>query len=1220
MRQLLHRAQRKHNIERSRIWVTSASGSRALFGCQRFRVRAAGLLIAVALLLALRTEAQYSNLRTRIVPLQAALQLDSLSIMPPLIAVVDTDTRTVLPVQYFSLNNNQLYTDTAAVKRLIPQCQQLSITYRVLPFDLSRPVQRLDSTAIQRAFARENDIAFDYTPFPVTEPLVGGAGLRSTGAYTRGISLGNSQNLVFNSNLNLQFEGKLGSDLIVRGTLSDNSVPLQPDGATRQLQEFDRILIEIQRQNSTLMAGDFDLTRPTGYFSNYFKRIQGAKFTQLPKTNGPKISVGGGVSRGKFNRQIIQGQEGNQGPYRLQGAEGERFIIVLAGTEKVFVDGMLLQRGAQDDYVMDYNLGEITFMPKRLITKDIRIIVEFEYAVQNYLRSTAMMQADWQFKRGRTWLNLYSEQDSRTSSGAQNLSPAERSRLATTGDELNNAFASGVDTLPAFETSRVMYEAVDTLFCNGLIASVLVFSTNAEKARFTARFTEVPQGQGNYIQAPNAANGRVYRWVAPDPQTCQPRGNFEPIIRLLAPEQRQLHALGGEFQLRKNTKIMGEAALSQRDLNRFSPTGNNDNLGGSGYLSIQQQWAIPKGWKARFEGCIEVVSNTFLALNPYRNPEFVRDWNSDQFSPQQRAAEQVGRAALAGENSTWGQMRYEWGGYYRAGFYEGNRHLAQWKGKYKGWNWLAEWNDLFTTGTQEKTRFERPKFDLSKTFRWQKAPLLQVGLYGERERNGRRAATTDTLLRQSFWYDLLRLYWQQPANEKRRWNLGGYLSQRSDYAPVRTQFEQSTVANDLNVNGSWEHSRPQTKAAPVGTLSSNLTWRQLRITNPELTNEEAQNTYLGRTDYQLSAWKNALNYSTGYELGSGQTPKIEFNYLRVNPGEGQYAWVDRNRDSILQVDEMEVAVFLDQASFVRVAVTTPEYIRTNNTAFNQNLRIEPRLWWTKPTKNWQKWVTRLALQSTVQINRRVLSNAEGIAPWNPFRTDIPDSVLVTVNTSGRHALFVNRANPRWDLSFTRADNSSRLLITTGFERRTQQEYLLHLRANLNRRLSLEGDANTLARSNNTENFSNRNFNIEGWEFSPKLTWLANKTFRVSGRWSQRRRDNTIGNTEQMQQTDWKAELTWNPPARPRKDGTTGGATSIRGQFTLADIRYSGQPNTPVAFAMLEGLQDGRNFLWSCSLNRQLTKSMQLNITYEGRRTGSNARWIHVGRAQVRAVF
>ncbi len=1184
-----------------------------------------GLLLAGCLMLCASVGAQWGNLRTKTVAANSTAQyLDTLSVALPLLSVADSASRCVIPSSAWSVRNRWLLLDTAAVQLACPGARRLVITYRVLPLDLGRATFRIDTSAIRRA-GSGSDIAFDYSPF---EPVVGNPfaapGVSSTGNYTRGLSFGNSQNLVFNSNLNMQLEGKLGNDLFIRGAISDNSVPLQPDGTTRRLQEFDRIFIELERKGTILSAGDLDLVRPEGYFSNYFKRIQGAKL-QLPTTKRqPGMAFGGGVSKGKFNRQTIQGQEGNQGPYRLQGAEGERFIIVLAGTEKVFADGQLLQRGQADDYVVDYNLGEIIFTPKKLITKDIRIVVEFEYAVQNYLRSTVTAHAEWPMAKGRFWLNMYSEQDGLNATGNLDLTPEQRSLLAQAGDQLTNAYASGVDTLEQFEASRVLYRYRDTITCGGTAVRILEYSTVAETAIYAARFSEVLQGQGNYVQAPNSANGRVYRWVAPDALTCQPMGNFEPIVRLIAPEKRQLHTVGGSYQLAKNTHAYAEAALSQRDLNRFSPLDGNDNLGGGGLVKMEQKWQ-KNAWKGSFDGNAEFLSQHFIPLNPYRPAEFVRDWNTSAVlnsnAPPAPTSEQLLRVGGTVQRTGWGEGRYEFGSFQRGQIYDGQKHSARLAVQRKGWFLLGEWNELATASLLERTRFSRPKFDLGKNIGPKGKPTLaKIGIYGERERNARRNQATDTLQNNGFWYDMGRFYLQMP-NTERDIYWGGYISQRNDYAPARTQFAATTVANDANLNGHWNHGGNKAlKRPPPGSLEWNLTYRKLRVTDPLRTTQTPQNTYLGRVDYRFAALKNGITTTTGYEIGSGQTPKVEFNYLLVNAGDGVYAWIDRNRDSILQVDEMEIAVFKDQASYVRVAVSTPQYLRTNNALFNQNLRIEPRLWLPANARGWRRWVARTSVQSTLQVSRRVLADATGVAPWNPFQLAVPDSVLVNTNATTRHVFFVNRANPRWETSLSYGDNQSRILVTTGFEERQLLDQVAHLRLTPKPQWSLEMDGTNSLRINRTQAFSTRNYRIEGIELAPKLTWVPVRSFRLAARYSWKNRQNTLESGEKAQQQDLNTELTWNPKAKAKTGGGFQAATSLRAKATLANIRYTGAPNTPIAFAMLEGLQNGRNLLWNLTLDRQLSKTIQLNLSYEGRRTGTNARVVHVARAQVRAAL
>lgn len=1212
------------------------------------------LYTSLLVLLPLLAAAQINNLRSKTLPVLGVPQLiDSLTVIPQTVEVIDPESGNFISQNSYKIENNRIAFDSSFTLHH----SSFTIKYRVLPFDLSAPFARLDSNIFNKNIG-DRLIGVPYSPYDGQErPLLPQKGLDYNGNYTRGLSFGNNQNLVLNSQFNLQMAGQLG-DLEVLAAITDNSIPLQPEGNTQQLREFDKIFIQIKKDENILIAGDYELGRPNSYFMNYFKKLQGATFSRQwsplpasPKRGGGRGAtslLGGGregawvldtkfsvaAARGKFARNTLAAQEGNQGPYRLEGAEGERFIIILSGTEKVVVDGQLMTRGLDADYVIDYNAGHITFTNRRLITKDSRIVVEFDYNVQDYQRSLYAFNSEMKTDKWRIYLHTYSEQDGRQPIDDE-FSQSEQEALQLAGD--GEVIINSIDTVEEYSAFRVLYELRDTVVGGALFDNILVFSNNPEKALYTASFAQVGFGNGNYVQdTETPANGRVFKWIAPDPITGLPTGDYEPVRRLVAPNQLQLYTSGVEFSPTKKTNVRAEVALSNFDKNRLSNLADGDNAGTAATVGIRHILEFGKKeteeqttqnsnlnnsklsnsklpWQLELTGDYEFTQQKFKELNPYRPAEFTRDWNvnsgaNDVGINARPSDEQLVSAGFTLRSPTAGSLQYKFGGFFQDTIYTGTRHFGKYSFQKNGFDIWAQ-SDILSTnknGTSggERSDFFRPKINIA-------VPIFRdstgnnywrAGVYGERERNSRFTKimnATDTLNRASFYYDIARVYLESPENDK--FGIKTSYQRRLDHAPVGSQFLQSTVADEFNLQGNWVQSRNS-------RLSWNFTYRKLVIEDEELTNLNPSDTYLGRLDHNFNLLRGVLQSTTSYEIGSGQERKIEVTYLQVQPGEGTHQWTDRNSDGQVQLDEVEIAPFQDLANAVRVNVFTDDFIRTNNVTFNQSLRLEPKaVWFNK--KGIRKFISKFSTQSSLQLTRKV-RDAENVSAWNPFQLDVVDTALVATRSSVYNTLFFNRSHPKFDLQLGQSDNQNKFVQTSGFESRRQQQQFLKGRWNVTRNISLQTSLTLGTDEQGSELFENRRYRLASIEAKPQLTFQPSNNFRTAVTWRYKSSENKTGTTgENAKTNDLKWEMVFNQSS----------ATSIRSEFSLVNIAFEGEANSPVGFAFLQGLQNGKNYLWNLTLDRQVAKNIRVGITYEGRKTGA-ANVVHVGRAQVGAVF
>ncbi len=1154
-------------------------------------------------------EGELSNLRKQILSLtsnQTIYSLDSLTIIPSSVSLKEYPLGKTIDATHFQIIKNQLHlTDTLFLNQ---KTKIVTATYRVLPYNLYKNFARLDTTKIG-AKANGDYIGFTINPYENEEEIIKFKGLDYNGSFARGISFGNSQNLVLNSSFNLQLAGELGDDIEILAAITDNSIPLQPEGNTQQLQEFDKIFIQLKKKENVLIAGDYELNRPDSYFMNYYKKLQGATFRNelspfKDATLRSRASVA--VARGKFARNNLPSEEGNQGPYRLQGNQGEQFIIALAGTEKVFFDGKLLTRGLEEDYVIDYNRADIVFTNKILITKDSRIIVEFEYADQQYLRSMYAFDTELNYKKWRLHFNLFSEQDSRNSTGLQELDSIQQTLLNAVGDNVGDALAPSQRRTEEFNEFRIQYEMIDTqvLINNSFVNfEILQFSTNPDSAIYTASFTDVGAGQGNYLLDPNTSqNGRVFIWISPD-ANGNPLGNFEPVIRLVAPTQRQMYSFGADYELNKNGRIQTEIALSRNDLNRFSDIGDEDDAGVAAFTSYQQEFPLKKKWNLATKVDYEFTQKRFQSLNPYRKAEFTRDWNlannRNEILNVARENEHIARAEVSLLKNDLGRLTYQFSSFLRGDIYTGQKHFTQLKVDRNNWKVDAQINWLQVDSDREDSRFLRPKLDIAKSF--PKLGGVILGAYGEQEKNERFSSGADTLSAVSFYYNLYRFYLKTP--EEKKFTLGTNYTQRYDYAPTGKGFSENTVADEFNINGSWTEGK-------VSRLSWNFTYRQLRITDDQLTTQTPQNASLGRLDHRLTLWKGAVRSTTNYEIGSGQEPRIAYNYLPVNPGDGVFFWdetLDFNEDGVPQVNEIREEAFAGEGNIIRVTLFTNEFIRTNNVTFNESLQTSLKRVF-KAKKGIQKWLGKFSTQSTVRVVRRT-REAEGVSAYNPFQNNIPDTALVAVNSNVRNILFFNRGGQKYDLQIGQTTARNKIVLTSGFQTRRNDEQFFRSRWNINKSISTQFEVAKGLNLSDSEFFENQDYVINFFRTRPQLTLQPSNNFRTILSYEFKESNNDSPTKEQAIKHDFSLETTFNQNT----------ATSIRSRLSFVNVRFDGERNTPLEFAILETLKDGKNYLWSLSLDRRLSKNILMSISYEGRKTGI-ANTVHIGRAQVRATF
>jgi hypothetical protein len=1130
-----------------------------------------------------------SNLRQKIFKADAdSLKIDTVSIVPNTFSVAS-----ISPSDY-----RLDFVKAILYWKKKPAAETVIITYRVFPFQLNPMAQRMNYDSVMNNFYVK-PFEFNNGLTSAQRGIFDFGTLKAEGSFGRQIGFGNRQDAVLNSTLNLQLSGMLGDSIEIQAAITDNNIPIQPDGNTQQLNEFDQVYLQFKKRNWQLSLGDIDIRQNQNYFLNFYKRLQGISFqttNRISQSLNSKTLVSGSIAKGKFTRNFIDALEGNQGPYRLRGSNSEFFFIVLANTERVFVDGQLLQRGEDQDYVINYNSAEITFTPKRMITKDSRIQVEFEYADRNFLNANLYLTQEFEINQKlKIRIGAFNNSDAKNSAINQVLDPKQKQFLADVGDSLHLAlYPSAV--LDTFDAGKILYEKIYT----GL-DSFYQYSTDPALAKYSLSFVDVRQGNGNYVTDYNGANGKVYKYVAPVAGIKQ--GQYEPVQILVTPKKQQIVNLGIDYAVSKNTMLKTEVATSNNDVNTFSAKNNGDDRGWAAKFQLSNEKMLQASKKLQLNTMLdyEYVQSKFRPLERLRTVEFSRDWGLPfTLLP---ADESIIRASAGLRDKTNLSLTYGFINYHRSDKYNGFQNSVTHTAAWKGWqvnNQFVITN--FNTFT-DKGIFLRPLIDVGRQFK--QINNWRLGFKYALEKNEIKNKSADTLTPLAFLFDSYALYLKSDEGRKNKY--GATFFTRSDKYPVNNRLIRGDRSLNLNL-------QTELLANPKRQFYLNTTFRKLKVYNSTVSKQKEDETILGRAEYVMNEWKGLLNGNILYEVGAGQEQRRDFAYLEVPAGTGQYAWIDYNTDGVQQLNEFELAAFPDQAKFIRIFTPTNDFIKANFITFNYSFRINPRSVLTSPNlKGIKKFLSRLNLVTSLQMNKK--SIAKGTFEFNPFKLGVNDTALVTLNTTILNTLSFNRYNSKWGIELSNLRNTGKSLLSYGYESRKLNDWLIKWRWNISRAFSLTINGKKGLNALYTPQFANRNYQLSIYSIEPFMTFIKGTSFRIV--------------------TSYKFDNKNNLPLYGKQESVSHAvnieakynilqSSSLNGKFTFNTIDYNdplngNAANTTVSYIMLDGLLPGKNFLWSLGFSKRLLNNLELNFTYDGRKAGSS-KPVHIGRAAITALF
>lgn len=1125
-------------------------------------------LLVLLLFCGIQLHAQIQSKNVQLKPLLVTsdtLRIDTLSISPENFKIYTKNNVEIAPTTY-EINFAKAL---LIFKNPMYRNQEISVQYTSYPSFLTKRYFKLNKKLIVPSANNQTQL-YSLTTNEQKTPFRPFDGLDAAGNITRGVTVGNNQNAVVNSSLDLQIAGKLSDKVTLKASIIDTNLPIQENGNTYELNEFDRVFIELSSEDWSINAGDIYLSNQETTYLRFNKKVTGIGVNAIIKNENSEIKAqaSGAFVRGKYNKVQFTGQEGNQGPYRITDFGNTSYVLILVGTEQIYSNGQLLKRGEEHDYVIDYNNGEITFNTTFPITGNMRITAEYQYNDRVYNRFITYDNATFESDKLNVGVYFYNENDFKNQSLEPELTNDQKQILADAGDNpLKMVAPSAYEE--KFSESNILYKKVS----QG-VTEFYEYSNDENDLLYRVTFSYVGENLAAYRLKEVIATGKIYEYVGAN------LGDYAPVILLTAPNKLQVTLVKAAYRPSEKTSITTETAFSNNDANLFSDIDNENNKGlatkfGWKQVILQRKWELQSGLN------YDYINKDFKTIERIQNVEFDRDWNIERIYGNQ----QLITAVLQLSNNSSSAFNYKYSNLSYGGDYTGNNH--QIFGVHTTNRFFLNFNGslLNNNSSLQKGAFLRyainAKYNLDKSW---------FGASINAEKNEITDNLTDQLNELSQQYNAYEAYFGIGDSTKVYAQIG---------ANFRTTDSIQNNALDRVNNAQTYYLRSNLVQSESSHLSLYLNYRT--VENINFANEQSLNSKLV---YQQQLWNQFVSWNTMYQTRSGTMPLQDYTYIETEPGQGFYMWIDYNGNGIKELNEFEIAQFPDQAKYLRVVLPTINYIATHQNIFSQSLILNPQQWASRLGS--RKVLSHFYNQTSVLIDSKQKKEGNQFN-LNPF--DITNENLLGLLFSLNNSFYFNKGKKDFSTTY-RYIQSQNVSTTTidGLENKIQL-HQLQFEHEIAAVWLLNLDGSFSKNNMNSTNFENRNYAIETQSFYPKFSYYFGKNSYCSLFYQYKNKENGIGEQEELQSSKIGAAANYFNNEK----------SLIKAEFNWFQNNFIGNSNTPVAFQMLEGLQPGTNYTWSLLFQRRLFSFLNLDINYLGRKS-ETSKTIHTGTVQLKAHF